>query len=40
MSAKLTKPMEMKQINDFVFVILWKDFQFANLYEYKQFLYV
>ena len=39
MSAKLIKPMEMKQINDFVFVLLWKDIlNFANHHEYNQFL--
>jgi len=30
MAAKLIKPVKMKQINDLVFVFLWKDIHFCK----------
>jgi hypothetical protein len=40
MAAKIVKPVEMILINDFVFVLLWKDFLLTNPDEPQRFLYI
>ena len=38
MPAKIVKPVEMKQFNDFVFVLLWKDILIISADEICKFL--